>query len=430
MKGGEVKRDGERGRYCGGVFRSFLGGGALLWGDMNIEQQMALVERGAEKVYTAEDMKKKLGSGRQLRIKLGMDPTAPDIHLGHTVVLRKMRQFQDMGHKAVLIIGDYTARIGDPTGRDATRPVLDEGTIKANAQTYLDQAGKILDLSEDVFELRWNGEWLAGLTFADVLRLTGQFTVQQMLQRDNFKKRMAAEKEILITEFMYPLMQAYDSVVVKADVELGGSDQTFNNLRGRDLMGKEGMEGQCVVIMPILVGLDGVEKMGKSKGNYVGVTEGADDMYGKVMSIGDELMRNYFELLTPLPMEQIDELADGGRTHPREAKDVLARSIVEQFHSVEAANAASAEFVKRFREKELPSDMEVKEVEGGETGIVGLIVAVGFAGSNGEAKRLVKGGGVSFGGEKVTDVGMQVNLDGEGVVLQVGKRRVCKVVGR
>ena len=391
----------------------------------NIENAIDLIRRGAEAIYSDEQLAAKLKSGRQLRIKLGMDPTAPDIHLGHSVVLRKMRQFQDMGHKAVLIIGDYTARIGDPTGRDTTRPILSEADINANAQTYLDQAGLILDLSEDKFEMRRNSEWLSELTFADVLRLTGQFTVQQMLHRDNFKKRMEADKEIMVSEFMYPLMQAYDSVVVEADVELGGTDQTFNNLRGRDLMAKHDMEPQVVLIMPILVGLDGTEKMSKSKGNYIGLTDSPDDMFGKVMSIPDALMQNYFTLLTDIPNERITSLCTD--THPREAKDALGQIIVEQFYDSDIASAASAEFKKRFAQGELPSDIETKTINESPIGLAKLIAEVGFASSNSEARRLIKQGAVTFGDEKINDPTAEVEVPAQPVVLKVGKRRVCQV---
>jgi len=393
-----------------------------------IDDQLALLRRGAEKIYSEAELQAKLASGKTLRIKLGLDPTAPDIHLGHTVVLRKMRQFQDFGHKAVLIIGDYTARIGDPTGRDTTRPILDDATIEANAQTYLDQAGAILDTTPQRFELRYNSEWLGSLTFADVLRLTGQFTVQQMLHRENFRKRMEADREIMVTEFMYPIMQAYDSVVIEADVELGGTDQTFNNLCGRDLMAKHGLEKQLVLVMPLLVGLDGHEKMSKSKGNYVAVTDPPDEMFGKLMSIPDTLMRNYLELLTSLPAERIDSLVDPEVTHPREAKDTLAQVIVEQFYDCAAARAASAEFKKRFAENQLPSDMETKTAAGGEHLLAALIAEVGFAQSNGEGKRLIKQGGVRYGEEKISDPAARVTVTSEPTVLQVGKRRVCYVV--
>ncbi len=382
--------------------------------------------RGVEQTYSLDDLRRKLALKRPLRIKLGMDPTAPDIHLGHSVVLRKMRQFQDLGHTAVLIIGDYTARIGDPTGRDATRPVLDESAIQQNAQTYLDQAGTILDLSPDKFELRYNSEWLGKLNFADVLNLTGQFTVQQMLHRDNFKKRMADGTEIQLAEFMYPLMQAYDSVVVKADVELGGTDQTFNNLRGRDLMGKSNLDPQVVMVMPILVGLDGTQKMSKSKGNYVAVRDQPNDMYGKVMSIPDELMSNYYELLTPLSTDRITSLLDPEQTHPREAKDVLARVIVEEFHDPNAANHAAEEFKRRFSENKLPEDLETKTIDESPIGILNLITRVGFASTNSEARRLVQQSAVSLDDEKITDPKAQITLDSP-AILRVGKRRVCRI---
>lgn len=393
-----------------------------------IKDQMQMLSRGADSIYSPAELIKKLESGRQLRIKLGMDPTAPDIHLGHTVVLRKMRQFQDLGHKAVLIIGDYTARIGDPTGRDSTRPVLDEAAIQSNAQTYLDQAGLILNTDPELFELRYNSEWLGKLNLIDVLKLTGSMTVQQMLHRENFKNRMAADKEIMITEFMYPLMQAHDSVVVKADVELGGTDQTFNNLCGRDMMAKAEMERQVVLVMPILVGLDGHEKMSKSKNNYIAVTDSPDDMYGKTMSIPDNLMDNYFTLLTPLPNERIASLVDDGLTHPRDAKDALARSIVEQFHSADAASAASAEFKRRFAEGALPTDMDTHTFDEADQSILAIIAAAGFASSNGEARRLIKQGAVSFADQKVTDPTANVTIPADQpAILKVGKRRICQI---
>lgn len=382
--------------------------------------------RGVEGLYSADELRAKLDSGRQLVIKLGLDPTAPDIHLGHSVVLRKMRQFQDLGHKALVVIGDYTARIGDPTGRDTTRPILSEEEIERNAQTYLDQAGAILDSDPARLETRRNSEWLAKLTFADVLRLTGQVTVQQMLHRESFKARIADEREIMVSEFMYPLMQAYDSVVIEADVELGGTDQTFNNLMGRQIMSQRDMEKQVVMIMPILVGTDGTEKMSKSKGNYVAVTDAPNEMFGKIMSIPDALMSNYFELLTELPSERIASLTDAGETHPRDAKDILGRSIVESFHGTDAANEASAEFRRRFAENQLPSDLETRTASASPIGIIKLIVECGFASSNGEARRLIEQGAVTFADVKVTDPKAQVTIDDE-PILKVGKRRVCRV---
>jgi len=394
----------------------------------SLDEQLDLLQRGAEAVYSLDELKDKLAEGRPLRIKLGMDPTAPDIHLGHAVVLRKMRQFQDLGHKAVLIIGDYTALIGDPTGRDTTRPVLSEGDIGANAQTYLDQAGLILDTSPGKLELRRNSEWLGELSFADVLKLTGRMTVQQMLHRENFRRRIEADREIVMTELLYPLMQAYDSVVVEADLELGGTDQTFNNLCGRELMAKEGMARQVVMVLPILTGLDGAEKMSKSKGNYVGLAEAPGEMFGKLMSIPDGLMANYFQLLTELPQARVDSLLDPEQTHPREAKDTLARVIVESMHSAASAHAASEEFKRRFTERRLPSDIEVKTVAGsGPTPLAKVIADVGFAASNSEARRLIKQGAVTWGDDKPTDPQAEVDLAETPTLLKVGKRRVCQV---
>ncbi len=383
--------------------------------------------RGVEGLYSREDLQAKLVSGRRLRVKLGMDPTAPDIHLGHAVVLRKLRQFQDRGHVAVLIIGDYTARIGDPSGRDTTRPVLDDETIQHNAATYLDQAGKILDTSPNKLEVRSNSEWLSTLSMADVLKLTGMMTVQQMLHRDNFKKRMQSETEIMVSEFMYPLMQGYDSVAIRADVELGGTDQTFNNLVGRDLMDKHDLEKQVVMVLPILPGLDGHEKMSKSKGNYVALTDSPDEMFGKVMSIPDPLMGPYFKLLTDLPEKIVTSLTDPDQTHPRQAKDILAKVIVESFHDCHAANTASEEFRRRFTQHELPTDLETKTAPQSPIGILDLVRHVGFAASNSEARRLVTQGAVTFAGQKITDPQAKITLD-EPAVLKVGKRRVCRVV--
>lgn len=393
-----------------------------------LDSNVQALERGVEAIYSLDELRGKLGEGRSLRVKLGLDPTAPDIHLGHTVVLRKMRQFQDMGHTAVLIIGDYTARIGDPTGRDSTRPVLSEQQIAENAQTYLEQAGCILDTRPEKLEIRRNSEWLSTLSFADVLQLTGMVTVQQMLHRDNFRQRMRKQTEIMLSEFMYPIMQGYDSIAIEADVELGGTDQTFNCLVGRELMAKRGMAKQVVVVMPILVGLDGREKMSKSKGNYVGVHDEPDDMFGKLMSIPDELMPNYFELLTDLPLPRIQSLTDPRVTHPRQAKDILARFVVEAFHDLKCANAASEEFRRRFSEHELPADLPTHVVPGSRIGLLNLLVEVGFASSNSDGRRLVEQGGVSLDGQRLVDPQVEVQLTGEHV-LKVGKRRVCRLVG-
>ncbi len=392
----------------------------------DVESTIQSLTQGVEGLYSLDELRAKLRAGRSLRVKLGMDPTAPDIHLGHSVVLRKMRQFQDLGHQAVLIIGDYTARIGDPSGLDATRPVLDEKTIEQNACTYLDQAGSILDTSAEKLEIRRNSEWLAKLSFADMLRLTGQVTVQQMLHRDSFKQRMQTEAEVMLSELMYPLMQGYDSVVIEADVELGGTDQTFNNLMGRELQAKAGQEKQVVMVLPLLVGLDGREKMSKTKGNYVAITDQPNDMFGKVMSIPDRLMPDYFHLLTALPAERITSLINPQVTHPREAKDILAQVIVEEFYDRNAAYAASKEFRHQFTERQLPSDIETKRVDARRVDMVALLRGVGFAKTNSEARRLIVQGGVSFNNRKITDPNATVEIDGE-PVLKVGKRRVCKV---
>ncbi len=392
------------------------------------KRQLDLLKRGAVQIYTEAELLAKLERAvlakKPLRIKLGMDPTAPDIHLGHTVVMGKMRQFQDLGHKAVLIIGDYTARVGDPSGANHTRPVLTGDQIDANAATYFEQAGKILDTRPAHLEVRRNGEWLGKLTFADVLRLASKMTVARMLERDTFEKRYRAGDPIGVHEFLYPLMQADDSVAVEADVELGGTDQTFNCLAGRELMRDAGLEPQIVLTMPLLVGLDGTEKMSKSKGNYVAVTDSAGEMFGKVMSIPDSLMENYWTLLTAVPVAEIVETL---RTvHPREAKEQLARAIVTRYHGEAAATAAAEEFRRVFSEKEKPSEiLEVlipaAELKDGQIGLARLIVVVGFAKGTSEARRLIEQGGVRLNDEVLKDPKAQVTVT-PGALLRVGKR--------
>jgi len=397
----------------------------------DIQQQVMQLARGTDAIYTQKELEDRLATaastGSQLRIKLGLDPTAPDIHLGHTVVLRKMRQFQDFGHKAVMIIGDYTSRIGDPTGQNKTRPVLEPAQIDANARTYFEQAGKVLDTSPEKFEVRYNGEWLASLRLADIVKLAGQMTVARMMERDTFEKRYKAGQPIGVHEFLYPLMQGYDSVCIDADVELGGTDQTFNNLVGRQLQENAGKKPQIVVIMPILVGLDGTEKMSKSKGNYIGVTDTPNDMFGKIMSIPDTLMRNYFTLLTDMPAQKIDVLVDPEQTHPKQAKVQLGKLIVEQYHGHDAADAAAAEFDRVFAKGNVPADMEEIRVESAEIGIIDLVVTAGFAKSKGEARRLITQNAVSLDDEKLTDPHAQVTLEA-GQVLKVGKRRFGRIV--
>ena len=401
-----------------------------------IDEQLAVLTRGCEAVYSEDDLKKRLdagrASGKPLRVKLGLDVTAPDIHLGHTVVLRKMRQFQDLGHKAVLIIGDYTSRIGDPSGRTKTRPVLAEEAIEYNAKTYFDQAGRILDTDESKLEVRRNSEWLAPLTLADILRLTGHMTVQQMLQRDSYKKRIAAEQPIAMTEMLYPLMQAFDSVMIDADVELGGTDQTFNNLLGRDLMPRYGKPGQIVLIMPILRGLDGVDKMSKSLGNTIGVTEAAKDMFGKTMRIDDGQMAEWYTLLTSTPAEEVKTLTDASRTHPRDAKVRLAKTIVAQYHGAQAADREEDLWHKVMREGGLRDDIPEVPVaraacgDDGEVWLPKLLKLMDLCPSTSEGRRLIAGGGVSVDRQKITDTKASV-APRDGMIVQVGKRRVGRV---
>lgn len=407
----------------------------------SVEEQLTVLTRGCERIDTLDELRKKLArsreTGKPLRIKLGLDPTAPDIHLGHTVVLRKMRQFQDLGHLAVLIIGDYTSRVGDPSGRSKTRPVLSTEQIEKNAQTYFQQAGKVLDTSKDKLEIRHNSEWLSGLTFADVLKLAGQMTVGQMLKREDFRKRFEAEIPIGVHELMYPLMQGHDSVAIHSDLELGGTDQTFNNLVGRDLQKAAGQEAQVVMIMPILVGLDGVQKMSKSLGNYVGVTEPAHDMFGKLMSVPDNCMPNYFTLLTAIQAAEIRALSNPQQTHPMEAKKRLAVEVTAGFHGRELAEQARHEWEQIHQKKAATGDLVVPAdtptvelasgtVVDGHAPVLKLIVQAGFAARNGEARRLVEEGGIRLNGEVVKDpLGTVAVKDGD--VLQRGKRKFVRL---
>jgi len=396
----------------------------------NIAQQVQLLKRGTVEVFTEAELAQKLTvaakEGRQLRIKLGLDPTSPDIHLGHTVVLRKMRQFQDLGHKAVLIIGDYTARIGDPTGQNSTRPILSPEEIEQNAKTYFEQAGKILDTSEDKLETRYNGEWLAKLTLIELIQIAAKKTVAQMLQRDTFKKRLAADIDVYTHEFLYPLMQGYDSVMVASDVELGGTDQTFNNLVGRDIQKAYDQPPQIVITVPILVGLDGTEKMSKSKGNYIGVTDEPNDMFGKVMSISDDLMENYFTLLTDEPAEKIAELIDPARTHPKDAKVLLGKTIVAQFYDDSAADAAAAHFDQVFAQKQLPDEIPEIEIASEPVMAAKLLLACRLVATGGEAKRMIKQGGATIDGQKLTDPNAQITPK-DGMIVRVGKRKFAKL---
>jgi len=396
----------------------------------DLKEQLQLLRRGAAEIFNEAELSEKLAEAakqqRQLRIKLGLDPTSPDIHLGHTVVLRKMRQFQDLGHKAVLIIGDYTARIGDPSGQNTTRPMLSSEQIEENARTYLEQAGKILDTSEAKLEKRHNSEWLAELRLADIIKLTSNMTVARMLERDSFELRYKAGEPIGTHEFLYPLMQGYDSVMVKSDVELGGTDQTFNNLVGRDLQRMDGQKPQVVITTPILVGLDGKEKMSKSKGNYIGVTDEPADMFGKVMSISDDMMENYFTLVTALPIEKIDGLVNPDKTHPKQAKILLGKTIVSQFYDEAIGETAAAEFDKVFAQGQLPDDISEIEVAGEPVLASKLVLACNLVTSGGEAKRNIKQSAVRIDGVKITDPNAEITPKDD-MIVQVGKRRFAKI---
>lgn len=398
--------------------------------DKDIAEQIQSLRRGTVEIFTEAELAEKLAeaakTGRQLRIKLGLDPTSPDIHLGHTVVLRKMRQFQNLGHRAVLIIGDYTARIGDPSGQDATRPMLSPQQIEKNAKTYFEQAGKILDTSKEKLEVRYNSEWLEKLTLMELIQIAAKKTVAQMLQRDSFKLRLKAEEDVYTHEFLYPLMQGYDSVTVKSDVELGGTDQTFNNLVGRDIQKAYGQKPQIVITTPILVGLDGKEKMSKSKGNYIGVTDEPNDMFGKVMSISDEIMENYFTLLTDIPSEKIAELVDSNKTHPKGAKVLLGKTIVSQFYNEATAEQAAAEFDKVFAQGQLPDEMPEVDIAAEPIAASKLLVHCKLVSSGGEAKRMIKQSAASIDGKKLNDPNAEI-APKNGMVVRVGKRNFARL---
>ena len=381
--------------------------------DLGIEQLLLGCEHVYSDVELIEKLEKSAKTGKPLRVKLGMDPTAPDIHLGHSVVLRKMRQFQDLGHQAVLIIGDFTARIGDPTGRSKTRPVLTPDEIKANAETYLQQAGRILDTAPDKLELRHNSEWLGQMSFADVLRLTARMTVGQMLKREDFRKRYEAEVPIGVYELLYPLMQGWDSVKIKADVELGGTDQTYNNLVGRQLQSDMEQEPQVVMIMPLLRGLDGQRKMSKSYGNYIAVNDPPRDFFGKTMSIPDDLLEEWFTLLTDVPA------AEGRaaiREHPMKAKDLLARKAGERYYSPAEMDAAAKWWHEHFGSQRATEAVDVlvpaDEIENGSVPVWKLAwLAHDREISKSESRRMVQGGAFKFAGEKITDPNQTVRLE-------------------
>jgi tyrosyl-tRNA synthetase len=388
---------------------------------------LAIIKRGAHELILEADMRKKLESGRKLRIKLGLDPTAPDLHLGHTVVLNKLRQFQDLGHTVIFLIGDFTSMIGDPSGRNTTRPPLTREQIEANAQTYFAQASLVLN--PDQTEIRYNSEWCDALGARGMIQLASRWTVARMLERDDFTKRFQGNIPISVHEFLYPLMQGYDSVVLKADVELGGTDQKFNLLVGRELQKQYGQEQQCILTMPLLEGLDGVEKMSKSKNNYVGITDKPGEMFGKLMSISDEMMWNYMELLSFQPAEVLagwKRAVEDGR-NPRDIKVVFAQEIVTRFHSAGAADAALQDFESRHHGG-MPEDMPeiALETTGAGLGIAQLLKQAGLTPSTSEALRMIDQGGVKLDGEKVSDRALTI-AKGATVVAQVGKRRFARV---
>ena len=395
-------------------------------------EQFRLISHGVADLLPEDEFKKKLeksvATNTPLIVKLGLDPTAPDIHLGHTVVLRKLKLFQDFGHKVIILIGDFTARIGDPTGKSVTRPPLTEEQVITNAKTYQEQIFKVLDPEKT--EVRFNSEWLSKLDFADVLKLASKYTVARMLERDDFHKRYTEGRPISIHEFMYPLMQGYDSIALKADVEFGGTDQTFNLLMGRHLQGEEGMPEQTIITMPILEGLDGVQKMSKSLGNYIGISEAPSEMYGKAMSIPDELMMRYFMLVTDMSIEEQEQLSkdlESGAAHPRDVKMKLAHTIVRLYHGEEAANFGQEEFVRVFQKHAMPTDIPEYKVAVTEEPVFvpQLLSDAGLTASNGEARRSIKAGAFKIDGEKCNEEHIVLK---DGMVLQVGKRKFIKIV--
>lgn len=401
---------------------------------LSAEEQFHILQSGAAQIIPEDLLKKKLARGTSLNVKLGVDPTAPDIHIGHAVPLRKLRQFQDLGHHVTLIIGDGTALIGDPSGRNTTRPQLSREQVAENAQTYVDQAFKILD--RDKTTLRYNSEWILDLNMESLLKLMANFTVARILERDDFTKRYKANQPISLHEFLYPVMQAYDSVMVKADVELGGTDQLFNLLAGRELMEKMGMEPQVCLTLPLLEGTDGVKKMSKSYGNYIGLTDEPADMFGKVMSIPDSLMVKYYRLASTAPVSEVDRIEkdlESGKADPNQTKRALARNIVAAYHGQEAAREAEAAFDRQFKKHEIPEDIPEVSVDltlndEGKVYLARIIHEAGLASSAGEARRLIDGGGVKIDGEAVP--AKQYNVEPgklKGAVLQVGKRKFARL---
>ncbi len=393
----------------------------------DLNQINNLLSRGTVEVLVKKDLEKKLLSGKKLNIKLGIDPSGADLHIGHMVVIRKLQEFQKLGHNIYLLFGNFTGQIGDPTGKSETRTVKTQEELEANAKHYLDQVKKVLDINN--IEVVWNADWLGKLTFADVTKLAAQFTVAQMMERDMFQERVKKNQPISVHEFMYPLMQGYDSVALKADVELGGTDQTFNLLAGRTLQKAYGQTPQDIVTVPILEGTDGNIKMGKSTNNYIGVNEEPKEMYGKIMSIPDKLITRYFELATSVPVDEIKKISDSLEKgeNPRDAKMRLAREIVTIYHDEKDAKSAEQEFIQVFSKKELPTDIETKRLAEESLNIVELLSRTGLTSSKSEARRLIDGGGVRVDNEKVESQDLTLSLEKEKLI-QVGKRKFLKVV--
>jgi tyrosyl-tRNA synthetase len=397
----------------------------------DFEHALQWIKRGADELLPEADLIEKLKTGKPLRIKAGFDPTAPDLHLGHTVLLNKLKHFQDLGHHILFLIGDFTGSIGDPTGKNATRPPLSAEQVMANARTYQDQVGKILDV--DRMEVVFNSTWMNALGAEGMIRLASRHTVARMLERDDFAKRYAGNQPIAIHEFLYPLCQGYDSVALKADVELGGTDQRFNLLMGRELQKQYGQAQQVVLMMPLLEGLDGVNKMSKSLGNYIGVSEPAGEIFGKVMSVSDTLMWRYFELLSFRSNTEIESLRAetlAGR-NPRDAKVILAQEIVARFHGQTAADAALRDFETRFRQGGVPEDLREVTLDGVPEGvpIAQALRSAGLTSTTSEALRMIEQGGVRLNGEKVSERGLLLAV-GASVVAQVGKRKFCRIIVR
>lgn len=389
-------------------------------------------EGGVEEVIGQKDLEKKLAGGKKLTVKFGADPTRPDLHLGHAVPLRKMREFQNLGHKVIFLIGDATTRIGDPTGKDKTRPVMSDAEIKKNAATYIKQASKILKTDKNLLEIRYNSEWYSKMKFYDFLKLMTMTTAARVLERDMFQKRMKEGRDVGLHELVYPIMQGYDSVELKNDVVLLGNDQKFNELFGRHYQEKFGQELQTLIITKLLVGTDGKEKMSKSLDNYIGLTESADQMYGKVMSVPDEAMEEYFELATNIGKKGLDELRKkvrGGKISLRDTKMMLARMIVEIYHGKSAAMAAEQNFVRIFQKKEAPKDIKSVKIDSAKIKLTEFLVKAGMAASLGDARRKIEQGGVSMGGKKILEYKIELNKkENNNKIVKVGKLHFCKIV--